>query len=71
MIQTFKIVNQIDDIPIETFFKIADHSHATRVLDIAPSRHVQGLGFVIVKENDPSEWKTTRMQNALSLSEIY
>ena len=30
MIQTFKIVNQIDDIPIETFFKITFHSHATR-----------------------------------------
>ena len=30
MIQTYKIVNQINDIPIETFFKIADHSHATR-----------------------------------------
>ena len=30
MIQTFKIVNQIDDIPIETFSKITFHSHATR-----------------------------------------
>ena len=32
MIQTFKILHQIDDIPIETFFQMAgaDHNHATR-----------------------------------------
>ena len=32
LIQTFKIVNQIDDLPVETFFKMAEerHSHATR-----------------------------------------
>ena len=32
MIQTYKIVHQIDDIPIETFFKFAgaEHGHATR-----------------------------------------
>ena len=32
LIQTFKIVNQIDDLPVETFFKMDEerHSHATR-----------------------------------------
>ena len=32
MIQTFKIINQVDDVPINTFFKISgsDHQHATR-----------------------------------------
>ena len=32
LIQTFKIINQVDDIPINTFFKIcgSDHHHATR-----------------------------------------
>ena len=32
LIQAFKIVNQIDDIPISTFFKMAadSHNHATR-----------------------------------------
>ena len=32
LIQTFKIVNQIDDIPVDTFFKFAsnEHGHATR-----------------------------------------
>ena len=32
LIQTFKIVNQIDDLPVDKFFKSAEdrHSHATR-----------------------------------------
>ena len=32
LIQTFKIINQVDDIPIDTFFQIAgeNHGHATR-----------------------------------------
>ena len=33
MIQTFKIMHQIDDIPVDTFFRVsgAQHNHATRV----------------------------------------
>ena len=30
LIQTFKIVNQVDDLPITTFFQFARHNHATR-----------------------------------------
>ena len=32
LIQTYKIMNQVDDIPVNTFFKIAGegHDHATR-----------------------------------------
>ena len=38
LIQTFKIVNQIDDLPISTFFQMAGHGHATRnVVTIGPS----------------------------------
>ena len=32
LIQTFKIINQVDDIPIDTFFEMASdrHNHSTR-----------------------------------------
>ena len=30
LIQTFKILNQVDDIPVNTFFQIAGSGHATR-----------------------------------------
>ena len=33
MIQTYKILHQVDDLPVSTFFKIAGagHNHATRL----------------------------------------
>ena len=49
LIQTYKIVNQIDDIPIETFFKIADHNHATRAavtVNPGDEENVANMNFV-------------------------
>ena len=48
-----KIVNQIDDLPISTFFQIAGHVHATRsIMTIEPSvegrepQHLDNRNFV-------------------------
>jgi hypothetical protein len=43
--------------------------HASRVLDIASQCHVNNVGFIIVREDDPVEWKSERMQLALNRTE--
>ena len=60
LIQTFKIVHQIDDLPIDTFFKMAGdrHNHATRnIVTIGPEREepeiVDNKNFV--KEKSKSD----------------
>ena len=44
--------------------------HASRVLDIASQCHVNNVGFIIVREDDPVEWKSERMQLALNRTEL-
>ena len=59
LIQTFKIINQVDNIPIDTFFKIAgeSHGHATRnVVTVIPgeeseSKTVTKMNLVKPKAN--------------------
>ena len=44
LIQTYKIMHQVDDIPIETFFQVAgaDHDHATRnAVTVIPDHYKQ------------------------------
>ena len=55
LIQAYKIVNQIDDLPIDTFFKMAGdrHSHATRnTVNIGPEEiQTSTKNFVMGKSN--------------------
>ena len=44
--------------------------HASRVLDIASQCHVNNVGFILVKEDDPVAWKSERMQRALNRSDL-
>ena len=48
LIQTYKILHQVDDIPVSTFFTVAGahHSHATRLA--GPSdNHTTGLNLAV------------------------
>ena len=44
--------------------------HASRVIDIASQCHVNNVGFILVREEDPVEWKSERMQLALSRTDL-
>ena len=52
LIQTYKIMHQVDDIPVSTFFQLAGahHHHATRLA--GPSdREIGGLNLAVIKPN--------------------
>ena len=54
LIQTFKILNQIDDLPISTFFEMAEdsHNHRTRsAVTIVPSEDGEGRDKVVSNKN--------------------
>ena len=44
--------------------------HACRAIDIASQCHVNNVGFIVVREDDPVEWKSDRMQRALLRTDL-
>ena len=44
--------------------------HACRAIDIASQCHVNNVGFIVVREDDPVEWNSDRMQLAMLRTDL-